>query len=332
LTQVYLEKTEKAELSSKFEKKSIIRWLKFYLIPGWRDPELSARETEIGKIKSKRRKFRRFLTPLTILGFIMILIIVFCGFYAPWLTPYTLKEVTKPTVIPGGQQFAPPSPDHPLGTTENAYDLLGRLLWGSRTVLTMGLVPVVIAVFFGFIIGTISAYFGGTVDAIIMRLCDLVFAFPQILLVILILPMLDYDLGWIMAIFGFLGIPQYVRLMRSSVLQTKQNLYVDSAHAGGADNFKVMFKHIVPNAISPILISFFGLMGSAILGFSAIAFLGMSQDTRIADWGTDIYYARGKFDAPWAALWPGVFIAIAVIGFMLIGDGLRDALDPRLGK
>ena len=332
MTQVYLEKTEKAELSSKFEKKSIIRWLKFFLIPGWRDPEFSAQEHEIGKIKSKRKKFRRFLTPLTILGFIMILIVVFCAFYAPWLTPYTLKEVTKPTIIPGGRQFAPPSSDHPLGTTENAYDLLGRLLWGSRTVLTVGFIPVLIAVGGGLVIGTISAYFGGTVDAIIMRLCDLVFAFPQLLLVILIIPILGYDIFWIMLIFGLLGIPQYVRLMRSSVLQTKQNLYVDSAHAGGADNFKVMFKHIVPNAISPILISFFGLMGSAILGFSAIAFLGMSQETRIADWGTDIYYARGQFDAPWAAIWPGVFIAIAVIGFMLIGDGLRDALDPRLNK
>ncbi|MEE9571918.1 MAG: ABC transporter permease [Candidatus Neomarinimicrobiota bacterium] len=332
MTQEYLEKTEKAELSSKFEKKSIIRWLKFYLTPGWRDPKLSAREHEIGKFKSKRKKFRRFLTPLTILGFIMILIVVFCAFYAPWLTPYTLKEVTKPTIIPGGRQFAPPSADHPLGTTENAYDLLGRLLWGARTVLTMGFIPVLISVACGLVIGTISAYFGGTVDAIIMRLCDLVFAFPQLLLVILVIPILGYEIFWIMLIFGLLGIPQYVRLMRSSVLLTKHNLYVDAAHAGGADNFKVMFKHIVPNAISPILISFFGLMGTAILGFSAIAFLGMSQETRIADWGTDIYYARGQFNAPWAAIWPGFFIAIAVIGFMLIGDGLRDALDPRLNK
>jgi peptide/nickel transport system permease protein len=332
MSQIFIEESKKAELSFKFEKKNIVRWFKFYLIPGWRDPEFSATEQEIGKIKSKRRKFRRLLTPLTILGFIMILFIVTCAVYTPWLTPYTLKEVTKPTIIPGGQQFAPPSDDHPLGTTENAYDLLGRLLWGSRTVLTMGFFPVVIAVFGGLIIGTISAYFGKTIDAIIMRLCDLVFAFPNLLLVILIIPMLDYKIEWIMLIFGLLGIPQYVRLMRASVLQTKQNMYVDAAHAGGADNFKVMFKHIVPNAISPILISFFGLMGTAILGFSAIAFLGMSQEIRIADWGTDIYYARGQFDAPWASIWPGLFIAIAVIGFMLIGDGLRDALDPRLNR
>jgi len=332
MSQIYLTESKKAELSSKFKKKNIVRWLKFYLIPGWRDPEFTATEHEIGKIKSKRRKFRRLLTPLTILGFIMILFIVFCAVYAPLITPYTLIDVTHPTIVPGGQKFAPPSSDHPLGTTEYAYDLLGRLLWGSRTVLTMGFMPVFIAVSGGLIIGTISAYFGRTVDAIIMRLCDLIFVFPNLLLILLLIPTLGYKLEWIMLIFGLLGIPQYVRLMRSSVLQTKQNMYVDAAHAGGADNFKVMFKHIVPNAISPILIAFFGLMGTAILGFSAIAFLGMSDETRIADWGTDIYYARGQFDAPWAAIMPGIFIAIAVIGFMLIGDGLRDALDPRLYK
>lgn len=260
----------------------------------------------------------------------MILLIVVCAIFAPWLTPYTLKDVTFPTIIPGGQKFAPPSPEHPLGTTEYAYDLLGRLLWGSRTVLSMGFLPVLIAVIGGTIIGTIAAYFGGIVDAIIMRTCDLIFAFPNLLLVILIIPMLGYKLIYIMLIFGLLGIPQYIRLMRSSVLQTKQNMYVEAAYAGGADNFKVMFKHIVPNAIAPILIAFFGLMGTAILGFSSIAFLGMSEETRIADWGTDIFYAKGQFDAPWAAIWPGIFIAIAVFGFMLLGDGIRDALDPRL--
>ncbi|MHA2400925.1 MAG: ABC transporter permease [Promethearchaeota archaeon] len=306
------------------------QWLKFYLTPGWRDPEFSVIEYKTEKIKSKRRKFRRLLTPLTVIGIIMILFIVVCAVFAPWLTQYTLKDVTYPTIIPGGVQFAPPSPNHPLGTTEYAYDLLGRLLWGARTVLTMGFLPVLIAVIGGTIIGTISAYFGGIVDAIIMRTCDLIFAFPNLLLVILILPMLGYELIYIMLIFGLLGIPQYVRLMRSSVLQTKQNMYVEAAYAGGADNFKVMFKHIVPNAIAPILIAFFGLIGTAILGFSSIAFLGMSQEERIADWGTDIFYAKGQFDAPWAAIWPGVFIAIAVFGFMLLGDGIRDALDPRI--
>jgi peptide/nickel transport system permease protein len=308
----------------------LVRWLKFYLIPGWRDPEFSDIEYRIEMIKSKRRKFRRLQTPLTVIGMFMILFIMVCAVYAPWLTEYTLEQVTKPTIVPGGVQFAPPSPEHPLGTTENAYDLLGRLLWGSRTVLTMGFLPVLIAVVGGTIIGTIAAYFGGVVDAIIMRICDLIFAFPSLLLVILIIPMLGYKIIYIMLIFGLLGIPQYIRLMRSSVLQTKQNMYVEAAYAGGADNFKVMFKHIVPNAIAPILIAFFGLMGTAILGFSSIAFLGMSEEYRIADWGTDIFYAKGEFDAPWAAVWPGVFIAIAVFGFMLLGDGIRDALDPRL--
>jgi peptide/nickel transport system permease protein len=116
--------------------------------------------------------------------------------------------------------------------------------------------------------------------------------------------------------------------MRSSVLQAKQNLYIEAAQTGGAKNFKVMFKHIIPNAIAPIIINFFGGVGAAILGFSAIAFLGFG-DQSLPDWGTDIDYARTKFSYYEAAFWPGLFILIAVMGFMLIGDGLRDALDPR---
>jgi ABC-type dipeptide/oligopeptide/nickel transport system permease subunit len=132
-------------------------------------------------------------------------------------------------------------------------------------------------------------------------------------------------------IFGMFAITGYTRLMRASVLQVKQELYIEAAKTGGANKFKVMFKHVFRNAISPIIISFFGGVGGAILGFSGIAFLGFG-DTSIPDWGTDISYASSRLSAIYATIWPGLLILIAVLGFMLIGDGLRDALDPRLQK
>jgi len=316
-----------------FSKKNIRRWLKFYLIPGWKDPEIAEIEGELERSTTKRRLFRRFLAPLTLFGFLLVLFIIFLAIYAPWLTPYTLYDITQPTApAPGSQEYAPPSPEHPLGTTEFTYDLLGRLIWGSRTALTVGLIPVLIAILGGTIIGTLVAYRGGLFDSITMRTCDLIFAFPNLLLVILIIPIIGYELEYIMLIYGILLTPFYIRLMRSSVLQKKQDLYVESAKIGGADNFKIMFKHILPNAISPMIIAFFGMMGRAILGFSSLAFLGMSEEYRIADWGTDIFYGRTHYEAPWASIFPAVMIGIAVVGFMLIGDGLRDVLDPKYQK
>ncbi|MFX1456960.1 MAG: ABC transporter permease [Promethearchaeota archaeon] len=315
------------------KKRTMLNYLKFYLVPAWRDPEFSKIEFEIGKIKSKRRIFRRMLKPLTILGILLVLFIVFCGVYAPWLSRYTINPSHPLSItdfgLSGGESFALPSHDHPLGTTRYGYDILARLLWGCRTALLFGMNTIIIAVGGGIIIGTISAYFGGRIDAIIMRIADLIMIFPSLILLIIFTEMIGEQLIIMLALFGMLAIPGFARLMRSSVLQVKQNPYIEAALASGAKNFKVMVKHIIPNAISPIIINFFGGIGAAILGFTAIAFLGFG-DNSLPDWGTDINYARTQFSNILPAFWPGLFILIAVLGFMLIGDGLRDALDPRL--
>lgn len=310
-------------------KKKITRLLKFYLIPGWRDPKFSAREQEIEKIKSKRRLFRRLITPLTLIGFIMILVIVIMGVFAPWFTIYPLQEVTMPYYPSEGVPFAPPSLEHPLGTTKYGYDLLARIIWGARTTLIMSLIPVCIAIGGGIILGTISAYFGGMVDYIMMRFVDLMYSFPMLILVIILVPILGQDLMTTLIIYGILYIPYNIRFMRSLVLQVKQMVYIKAAKTGGALKFKVMFKHIVPNAISPMIISFFGGAALTVLGLAGLAFIGLGDPT-VANWGIDINWARASFSTFTAALWPGLFIGIAAIGYMLIGDGLRDALDPRL--
>ncbi|KKK40961.1 hypothetical protein LCGC14_0545490 [marine sediment metagenome] len=327
MTETSLEETEGYQRPVANNKK-FFRLIKFYLIPGWREPEFTAEEYEIGKIKSKRKLFRRLLTPLTIAGIVMILFIGFLGMYAPWLTTFTLDNLTPPDYLPV-IPYLPPSPLHPLGTTQYGFDILGRLIWGSRTALTAAALPVIIGTLGGLAVGTISAYFGGAIDSIIMRFCDFWFSFPVLILVIIVSPLIGNSLYNILILYGLFGIPGATRWIRALVLQVKQNVYVRAAITSGAEKFKVMFKHILPNAMSPIIIGFFGSMGGAILGFVGIAFLGLT-DQKTADWGTDINFGSGQWGAYYAVFWPGLFIAIAAVGFMLIGDGLRDALDPRL--
>ena len=314
---------------TKGRKSNFIRLLKFYLLPGWRDPQFTAMQNKIEMIKSKRRLFRRLLTPLTIIGLAMVLFMVVLAVFAPWLTRFTIWELAQPYIPPDGIPFADPSLSHPLGTTRFGYDILGRLIWGARTTLTLAAVPVLISLSGGIIFGTISAYFGGWVDTILMRFVDFMYSFPTIILVIIITPMLGDSLVNMVIIWGLLFIPANMRFTRSLVLQVKQNIYVRAAVTGGADKMKVMFKHVFPNTISPIIISIFGSMAFSVLGFASIAFLGIGDET-LADWGTDILYSRTRMTAIGPAFWPGLFIAITAIGFILLGDGLRDALDPRL--
>ncbi len=306
------------------------RLLKFYLLPAWRDPEFSAYENEIEKIRSKRRLFRRFLSPLTITGFLMVLFIVVIAVYGPWLTDIPLQDVLPPEIP--GVPFQPPSPEHPLGTTIYGFDVYARIIWGARTTIGMAFIPVIIMMAGGLILGTITAYIGGTFDYLMMRFVDLMYSFPMTILFIIIGPLIGRDLMTTLIIYGVLSIPYNIRFMRSLVLQVKQMTFVRAAKTGGALKFKVMFKHIVPNAISPVIITFFGGAAGTVLGLAGLAYLGFGDPSAVT-WGIDVNWARERYlTALWATIWPGIFIGITAIGFMLIGDGIRDALDPRLHK
>jgi ABC-type dipeptide/oligopeptide/nickel transport system permease subunit len=325
-----MESEQYKEKSYVFSKENIIRALKFLVIPGWRDPKISQKEYEIEKIKSKRKFFRRLIKPLTLIGIGLIFFIVFLAVYAPWISTYTLETVIDVArAIDVGDPYTFPSPTHIWGTTKFAFDLYSRIIWGSRTVVVFGFLTIIIASLGGIALGTISGYYGGKVDSVIMRIVDFSLAFPTLVIIILFTEMINRDLVTILLIFGLFAIPSYSRLMRASVLATKERLYIEAAKTSGAKNFKIMFKHIFANAISPIIIRFFGGVGAAILGFAGIAFLGFGDES-IPDWGTDINYGSGHLSLIHTTLYPGIFILIAVLGFMLFGDGLRDALDPRL--
>jgi peptide/nickel transport system permease protein len=188
------------------------------------------------------------------------------------LTTFTVREVTQ-SAYADAVPFLPPNAEHILGTTGFGFDLLGRIIWGARTAIVFGFITIVIAASGGVVVGTAAGYYGGRVESIIMRIVDFVIIFPGTIIVILIVELMgDPSLLNMLVIFGLFAITGYSRLMRASVLQVKQELYIEAAKTGGADNFKVMFKHVFSNAISPIIISFFGGVGGAILGFSGIGY------------------------------------------------------------
>ena len=188
--------------------------LKFYLFPGYRNPEFSKQEYEIEKIKSKRRFFRHLLNFLTLLGITIFLVYIFIGIFCPWLTEYPLQSVTPPSMP--GAPWLDPNSVHPLGTTRYGYDILARILWGARTSLYMAFIPAFIAVGGGLIVGTISAYFGGKVDYIIMRIVDVVYTLPTLIIILILVRIIGTGMMTILVIYGAFAIAPNTRFMRSN--------------------------------------------------------------------------------------------------------------------
>ena len=316
--------------------KRILKWtgknLKFLFVPASRIDELTIRESNYEMKRSKRKFIRRFKSVLTIVGILLVFFIATLAVFPHWIAPYTFQEALG--MLTGS--WGPPTPDNLFGQTKFGRDVLTRLIFGARTSLTVALPAIASSVIFGVMIGVIAAYYGGWIDAVIMRIIDVFLAFPSLILALVFIAVLGnvFNTGpkidYIILAWGILGIPYYSRLIRGNVLQAKELPYIQAARVSGAGNSRIMFKHILPNVIQPIIISVTFDIGGVILSLAGLSFLGFS-DTRMIDWGNEI--AEGRqflYIAPWASLWPGLFILLSVLGFMLLGDGLRDALDPRL--
>jgi len=321
------EETEKQEESATIK---VLKWfsknLLFLILPGSRIEDLTIRETEYERLVSKRKFIRRLKSVLTIVGILIVLSILTMAIFPDWLAPYTFEDASG--VFTG--TWDPPSALHPLGKSSMGRDTLSRLIFGARASLTIALPAISFSVIFGTIIGITAAYYGGWLDAVIMRLCDILLAFPGLVLALVFVAIWGRHIEYIMLAWGILGVPYYARLIRGNVLQARALPYIEAAKVAGAGNWRIMFRHILPNVIQPIIISFTFDIGGVILGLAGLAYLGFSDATLI-EWGNDINSARNYlYSAPWASLWPGFMILITVLGFMLIGDGLRDALDPRL--
>lgn len=276
---------------------------------------------------SEWKRFSRvfFGRGLVIFGFIVIFLLVITAIFAPFIAPY------NPYLTNLENHLASPSAQHWLGTDSLGRDTLSRVIFGTRTSLLIGLVAIGIATAIGMTLGLIAGYYGGWVYTIIMRLVDAVMAFPMILLALVIAALLGGGLVNVIIALGFSMMPSYARLMSSQVLSVKETDYVMAEKSLGADSFRIMLRHIFPNCLPPLIVLVTMMLGATILAEAGLSFLGVGIEPPTAAWGAMVNEGRQYLlTDPVLSIAPGVAIMLVVFAFNMIGDGLRDALDPRL--
>lgn len=260
------------------------------------------------------------------IGLTIISLFVLMAIFAPLLAPYS------PLAQNISMRTTPPlSGGYTLGSDDLGRDMLSRLIYGARISMTIGVVSVGISLVFGIIIGVVSAYFGGLLDKIVMRFIDIMLAFPYILLTIVIVSILGPSLTNAMVAIGISQVPKYARLVRASVLAEKENDYVLAERALGASHLELMFITILPNCLSPTIVQTTLGIGEAILSSAGLSFLGLGAQPPTPEWGLMIASSKEFItNAWWIVTLPGIAILLAVLGFNLFGDGLRDILDPKM--
>jgi peptide/nickel transport system permease protein len=268
------------------------------------------------------RRFRK--SPGAIVGAIVVALIVLIAVCAPLIAP----------ADPLGQNLAqaaqPPSAAHPFGTDKLGRDLFARIIYGARIAIRIGLVAVGLAITVGTLIGLVAGYVGGRVEAALMSAMDLMLAFPSIILAIGITTILGPSITNLMIAVGIVYVPQYARLARSSVLAIKEQEYVEAARALGAQTPSILARHVLPNILAPLLVQATLGIATAELEAAGLSYLGLGARPPAPEWGAMLNDARDYWlSAPWALIFPGVSITALVLGFNLLGDGLRDALDPK---
>jgi len=264
--------------------------------------------------------------PLGALGAALILVMVAAAIGAGALAPY------DPLANDYAAMISPPNAAHWLGTDAYGRDVLSRILYGSRTALMVGLGASMIGATFGSLIGVASAYFGGRVDLTVQRIMDVFFAFPVIILALTVVAVLGTGAGNVILAIATPMVPRCARVVRSSALAVREMPYIDAARASGFANRRIILRHMLPNVMAPILIMATAFLGEAILLEASLSFIGLGVQEPTAAWGLMLRGAAVEFaeTAPWMAIFPGLAISLAVFGFNLFGDSLRDALDPRL--
>ena len=276
---------------------------------------------------SKRRGLLAVLVRqrLALTGTILIGAFVIAAIIGPFLVPH------GPTEQFSGQQLIGPGRTFPLGTDEFGRDILSRLAHGARISFQVGVIAVGISAMIGIILGMIAGYAGGWVDSVISLVMDVLFAFPAILLAIALMTALGNSLTNVMIAIGLVNAPSFMRVVRGAVLTVRRTVYVDAAVVTGASVPRIMLRHIFPNITAPLIVHASLNFAFAVLAEASLAFLGLGNKPPSPSWGSMVSASYGVLQiAPWAAIFPGLAIALTVLGFNLLGDGLRDALDPRL--
>lgn len=264
---------------------------------------------------------------LTLIGFIIVGFIVAIGVLSPILAPYDPNLMNMP------ERLAAPSGSHLFGTDEMGRDILSRIMYGARISIIVGVVIVVCSALIGCFLGSLSGYAGGKIDQAVMAVTDMILAFPSMVLALALTAAMGPGLLNTMLAVIIVRIPMYTRLMRGQVLVAKEQQYVRAARTFGERPVKIVLRHIVPNCMTPLMVQMTLGIGDAILIASSMSFIGLGAQPPTPEWGAMISTARiYAIDQWWYAAFPGLFILITIMGFNLIGDGIRDILDPRSRK
>lgn len=268
-------------------------------------------------------KFKKQKTAILALLFIMLLIVF--SIIGEMIVPYGMDEYDYNSTLQG------PSSTHFFGTDEFGRDIFSRIVLGARISLLVGLSSVTVGAVVGTILGLISGYYGGIIDNIVMRICDTLFAFPGTILAIGIMAILGPGIYNVVIAVAIFGAPSFARIVRSSTLAQKESVYVQAAKNLGASDARILFKHILPGALPAIIVYYTMNIGSSILTASSLSFLGMGAQAPSPEWGLQLSTGRAYVGLNWhMTFFPGLAIFLTVLSFNLLGDGLRDALDPKL--
>ena len=282
------------------------------------------------KTRSRRQDFLKafFSNRLAVFGTAVLGVFILMAVFAPYLAPYSPLQQNLP------EKFDGPSLAHPFGQDELGRDILSRVIYGARISLTAGLAAVALATVVGTIVGLVAGYLGRWPDSLLMRLMDVLLAFPSILLAIIIVSVLGPSLPNAMLAIGIVFIPQIARVVRSAVISVRERDYIEAERALGAGEVQIVFSGVLPNSMAPLIVQSTLMLATAILDVAYLSFLGLGARAPTPEWGamlTDAFRnGFGVFvEGQHAIIFPGIAIALAVLSVNLIGDGLRDALDPR---
>lgn len=263
---------------------------------------------------------------LFMVGSVIFLLILFAAIFAEWIAPYS------PTKIAFSQKLLSPSLDHIMGTDKFGRDIFSRVLYGAKTSLTVGVFVTLLAILVGTPVGMVSGYFGGKIDTVLMRITDVFLAFPPLLLPISIVAAMGPGLTNAMIALAVSWFPWYARIMRGSVMRIRKELYIDAARAMGVGPMKIMLRHVTPNSLTPVVVQGSMDFGFTILAAASLSFIGLGARPPTIEWGLMAATARTQFlEHWWTALCPGFAIFLTVLAINLIGDGIRDVLDPKHG-
>jgi peptide/nickel transport system permease protein len=271
--------------------------------------------------------FRLKKSPLAMVGLLVVILLVVVALFADVLAPYSYSKQHLTHMFEG------PSKNFLLGTDEFGRDILSRLIYGARISLMVGFIAVSIALLVGGVLGAISGYYGGWIDNAIMRVMDVLLSIPQTLLAIAIAASLGPGLFNLMIAVGVSSMPQYARIVRSSVLSIRGMEFIEAAHAVGSSDMRIIFKHILPNSMAPIIVQATLGVAFAILNAAGLSFIGLGIQPPYPEWGAMLSGGRQYIrDYPHLTLYPGLAIMITILALNFLGDGLRDALDPKLKR